>query len=75
MDSMPERGTRVDTVFGAPVRFDPVPWPRTKRLVDEVRAQIQQTLADHVRLACDLTGQTLPALPVNHQQPTPPVHQ
>jgi cytidylate kinase len=35
LDEVTERGTRVDTVFGAPVRFDPVPWPRTKRLVDE----------------------------------------
>ena len=67
MDSMPERGTRVDTVFGAPVRFDPVPWPRRKQTVDEGRAEIQRVLAARVQAACALTGHTLPALPVtNH---------
>ena len=40
-----------------------MPWPRTKKRVDEVRAEIQQTLAAHVRAACELTGLVLPALP------------
>jgi len=62
-NSMPERGTRVDTVFGEPMRFDPVPWPRTKQTVAEVQAEIQARLATHVKAACEVTGQRLPGLP------------
>lgn len=61
--SMPPRGSRLDIMFGAPVRFDPVPWPRTKQRVATVQAEIQKLLAAHVRVACEMTGQTLPAMP------------
>ena len=63
-NSMPRRGARLDTVFGAPMTFDPVPWPRTKRHVAAVQAEIQQALAEHVQAACAMTGQSLPALPL-----------
>ena len=60
----PPRGTRLDLVVGAPLRFDAVPWPRTKQQVAAVQATIQRALAAHVALACELTGQTLPAPPL-----------
>jgi 1-acyl-sn-glycerol-3-phosphate acyltransferase len=63
-DQMPPRRSRVDTVFGEPVEVDPVPWPRTKQQVSDVNAVVQETLAAHVKAACELTGQSLPALPV-----------
>ncbi len=61
--TMPKRGSRLYIVFGAPVRFDPVPWPRTKQRVAAVQAELQRVLAAHVRAACEMTGQTLPAMP------------
>jgi 1-acyl-sn-glycerol-3-phosphate acyltransferase len=69
--SMPKRGSRVDTVFGPSMQFDPIPWPRTKHAVAAVQAEIQQVLAEHVKAACDLTGQTFPALPQTEQVPQP----
>ena len=62
-NTMPRRGARLDTVFGTPMRFDPAPWPRTKQRVAAVQAEIQEALAAHVRAACEMTGQALPALP------------
>ncbi len=61
--SLPKRGARLDAVFGAPVRYSPIPWPRTRQRVAEVQAEIQELLATHVRLACDMTGQRFPSLP------------
>lgn len=65
VDRMPTTGSRLDLVFGPPMRFDPIPWPRTKQRVADVQAEIHATLAAHVRAACELTGQTLPALPTS----------
>ncbi len=62
--SVPVSGSRLDTVFGEPIRFDAVPWPRTKGQVAEVQAEIQRTLAAHVETACYLTGHSLPAMPI-----------
>lgn len=64
LDKMPRRGTRVDTVFGAAIRVAPEPWPRTQQQVRSLNAVVQETLAAHVKSACELTGHTLPALPV-----------
>lgn len=64
LDKMPRRGTRVDTVFGDPMRVPRVPWPRTQQHVRSLNAEVQETLAAHVKSACELTGHTLPALPV-----------
>ena len=61
--ALPARGARIDTVFGKPIRFDRMPWPRTRQHVAAVTEEIRQVLADHVRAACVQTGQSLPALP------------
>lgn len=69
LGTMPGRGARLDTVFGAPVRFSPVPWPRTADAVAVVQLQIQELLGEHVRAACEATGQSLPALPTEPRNP------
>jgi 1-acyl-sn-glycerol-3-phosphate acyltransferase len=66
-NAVPPRGTRIDTIFGKPVAIQAEPWPRTRQRVDEVRREIQEMLAAHVRAACELTGQTLPAPPVKNE--------
>lgn len=60
--AMPTKGARIDTVFGAPFSYPAEPWPRTRARVDVVRREVQERLAAHVAAACELTGQTLPAL-------------
>lgn len=67
--ALPARGARIDTVFGEPLRFEPVPWPRTKQRVAAVTEEIRAALAEHVLTACALTGQTLPALPSDGARP------
>ena len=59
---VPPRGSRIDVVFGEPVRAaaDPVPWPRTRRDVAALAADLQPRLAAHVRDAVALTGRRLP---------------
>ncbi len=63
-DTRPAKGSRLDLVIGEPMRFGAVPWPRSKQLVATVRSAIQESLADHVRRACEVTGHTLPAPPL-----------
>lgn len=62
-ETRPPKGTRLDLVVGEALRFEAVPWPRTKQQVAQVQAEIQSALAAHVKHACELTGQTLPELP------------
>jgi len=60
-ESTPPRGSRLDLVIGEAMRFDAVPWPRTKHQVAAVQATIQEVLAAHVKQACEATGQSLPS--------------
>jgi 1-acyl-sn-glycerol-3-phosphate acyltransferase len=60
LESKPPYGSRLDLVIGETMRFDAVPWPRTKQQVADVQATIQRALAAHVAQACQLTGQSLP---------------
>jgi 1-acyl-sn-glycerol-3-phosphate acyltransferase len=62
-ESRPPKGCRIDLVVGEAMRFDAVPWPRSKQQVARVQAAIQAALAAHVKVACEATGQTLPGLP------------
>ncbi len=72
LESKPPYGSRLDLVIGEAMRFDAIPWPRTKHQVAEVQAAIQQALAAHVAAACELTGQTLPAPEPMAKQPPEP---
>lgn len=62
-ESSPPHGTRLDLVYGDVLRFDAIPWPRTRAAVAAAQARIQEALAAHVKHACELTGQTLPEPP------------
>ncbi len=74
LESKPPYGSRLDLVIGPAMRFDAVPWPRTRQQVAEVQDTIQRALAAHVRRACARTGQTLPAPePMPTQLPTDPL--
>lgn len=50
-ESRPERGSRIDVVYGEPLRITPVPWPRTRAHVAEVGRRITEHLRHHVEWA------------------------
>lgn len=60
--AVPARGTRIDVVFGAPLRpaQSPVPWPRRQDRVEALAEELRVGLAAHVQDAVRLTGQQLP---------------
>lgn len=64
-DARPAKGQRIDIVYGPPVRFDAVEWPRDKSSVakanDELRNHLRAHVEDaHVRIKRELPG-PLPA--------------
>jgi 1-acyl-sn-glycerol-3-phosphate acyltransferase len=61
----PERGARLDVVFGAPLRpaRSPVAWPRRRTQVESLAEHLRMGLAQHVHDAVLLTGQELPTAP------------
>ena len=61
------RGTRIDVVFGAPVRVDGVPFPRRQADVRALAADLHQTLRAHVQHAVVATGNTLPGPPADEE--------
>lgn len=69
LESKPPYGSRLDLCIGETLRFDAVPWPRTKQQVAAVQATIQDVLAAHVAEAVRRTGQPLPALPATPSAP------
>jgi 1-acyl-sn-glycerol-3-phosphate acyltransferase len=58
--ALPPKGGHVDLVYGAPYAFDPVPWPRTKQLVEESSRTLREFMVAHLEHAKALTGRTLP---------------
>lgn len=58
----PARGSRVDVVFGAPLRptTTGTPWPRRSDEVARLAESLRAGLAEHVALAVSLTGRALP---------------
>jgi 1-acyl-sn-glycerol-3-phosphate acyltransferase len=63
--AIPTRGTRLDVVFGPPLRAaqPPVPWPRRRQQVADTAERLRDALARHVQEAVHLTGQRLPDEP------------
>jgi 1-acyl-sn-glycerol-3-phosphate acyltransferase len=57
---LPSLRTRVDVVFGAPVRLELTPWPRRRDVVREKARWLQDWLVRHLREACLTTGRQLP---------------
>jgi 1-acyl-sn-glycerol-3-phosphate acyltransferase len=63
--AVPRRGTRVEVVFGEPLRAAtaPVGWPRRRAQVTALAETLRIGLARHVQDAVRLTGQLLPGEP------------
>ena len=66
--SVPRPRSRLDVVFGRPVRLDLTPWPRRQALVREQARWLQKWLMAHVGYACEKTGQALPG-PASRVEP------
>lgn len=58
--SVPSLRERLDVVLGEPIRLPVTPWPRRQDTVREHTLQLRDTLVEHVRHACELTGRALP---------------
>jgi 1-acyl-sn-glycerol-3-phosphate acyltransferase len=70
--SLPARGTVVDMVFGDPITFDPVPWPRRKRDVAARSVELREKLLKNLEHAKAVTGRELPGpLPARDADPDP----
>lgn len=74
--AVPRRGSRLDLVFGPPLRpaSRPVCWPRRQAEVAELAEQLRVGLAAHVQRAVRLTGQRLPGEPPDGYEDEPGRH-
>jgi 1-acyl-sn-glycerol-3-phosphate acyltransferase len=59
---VPPLGRKVDIVFGEPIHLQKSPGQSGRELRLAASNQLQAVLAEHVRTALELTGQTLPEL-------------
>ena len=59
-ESRPEPGATLDIMYGAPIRFDAQPWPRTAAAIADVGEQIHHHLRTHVVWAQRVGQLTLP---------------
>ena len=56
----PEKGARIDVIYGAPIQFTPHDWPRQKESVAEANALIHEHLLAHLADAKTKTKLELP---------------
>jgi 1-acyl-sn-glycerol-3-phosphate acyltransferase len=69
-NALPERGARIDLVYGAPFRVARRPWPRTKAQVAEVAAALHERMREDLSAGLVLTGQSLPGpIPADPDEP------
>jgi 1-acyl-sn-glycerol-3-phosphate acyltransferase len=63
--AVPPRGSRLDLLFGAPLRpaEPPVAWPRRRREVAALAERLRAGLAAHVEDSVRVTGRALPGEP------------
>ncbi len=59
-NALPEPGTRIDLVYGAPHRVAAQPWPRTKTQVAAAADALHARMREQLEAGLALTGQTLP---------------
>jgi 1-acyl-sn-glycerol-3-phosphate acyltransferase len=59
-DALPEPGAVLDLVYGAPMRVEKRPWPRTRTLVAATSAALRERMLEELRAGLVLTGQALP---------------
>lgn len=58
--ALPEKGTTVDIVYGAPYRLEATPWPRTKEQVGQASLLLRRHMLTGLDEALALTGRELP---------------
>jgi 1-acyl-sn-glycerol-3-phosphate acyltransferase len=59
-ESRPPRGARIDVVYGEPIQFPAMPWPRTREMLDDVAGQVLEHMRQHLTRAKGATGRGLP---------------
>ena len=59
-ESRPPKGARIDVVYGEPIRFPAVEWPRTPDVIDDVTGQILEHMREHLSWAKSATRRGLP---------------
>lgn len=59
-ESRPPKGATIDVVYGEPISFEPVLWPRNTADLTEATRQIHEHLLEQLELAKELTGRELP---------------
>ena len=59
-ESRPPKGARIDVVYGDPIQFPAMPWPRTAVMLDDVSGQILEHMRKHLTWAKGATGRGLP---------------
>ena len=59
-DALPEPRTRIDLVYGAPLRVPAQPWPRTKTQVAATADALHARMLAELDAGLAATGQTLP---------------
>jgi 1-acyl-sn-glycerol-3-phosphate acyltransferase len=69
-DALPEPGTRIDLVYGAPFRVERQPWPRRRDQVADTAAALHARMREDLSAGLALTGQTLPG-PIPGPSPSP----
>jgi 1-acyl-sn-glycerol-3-phosphate acyltransferase len=59
-EARPRKGAAIDVVYGEPITFSTVPWPRTTQDLATANEQIVHHLREQLAAAKDLTGRELP---------------
>lgn len=60
MNALPPRDAPVEIVYGAPYRFEPQPWPRTREQVQRASLLLREHMSAWLAEALGLTGRELP---------------
>ncbi len=59
-ESRPPKGARIDVVYGEPIRFPAMEWPRTREVIDDVTEQVLEHMREHLSWAKSATRRGLP---------------
>jgi 1-acyl-sn-glycerol-3-phosphate acyltransferase len=71
-NSLPARGSRLEILYGEPVRVPTSAWPRTKAAVGEASQVLRKRMLMDLAEAQAITGLTLPGpMPVGEREPDP----
>jgi 1-acyl-sn-glycerol-3-phosphate acyltransferase len=71
-NSLPARRSRIDVMYGEPIRLTATPWPRTQQAVGAASRRLRERMLADLSYALDVTGHTLPGpLPSGEREPDP----